>query len=250
MPRSTSVQSHYAALQLAHSSHGRAPIDASSPDPPQRSGLRQGETSSFELEAGLDDATAARLATRSSFSPASSPRDSETSWIPTAAWRSSAPKCCAVSRSTSSLAAASWDRGGCCARGTLGAVACDVPTAARAELFRDAVRRGRVPLRQAANIAKPISCNYEPRNFNIASIELALGPTLLFVGAWSTPHGGSTVICTMEPQTSSAATPAALPGIVGCSSVPLASCCPGPRDLRHLPLAQNPLQVPSTTDSL
>lgn len=98
----------------------------------------------------------------------------------------------------------------------------------RAELFRDAARRGRVPLRQAANTAKPISCNYGLRNFNIASIELALGRTRLFVGGMVdvTRWIESSLHDVAADQR--AATPAALPGVVGCSSYP-ASCCPGPR---------------------
>jgi glycosyltransferase involved in cell wall biosynthesis len=103
--------------------------------------------------------------------------------------------------------------------GTLRAVVCDVPMPARYgdEESSLSVQRviGEFARKHVVNTAKRIFYNYYLRNFNVASLELALGLPLLGFGTWV---GVTRWIAGSQanlPQTSGTVMLAALPVIVG-----------------------------------
>jgi len=119
------------------------------------------------------------------------------------------------------------------------------------------VRIGRVAgefaWRHASNTAKRVFYNYYLRNFNIASIEIALGLPLLLFGTWV---GVTRWVEGHErnvAQTSGTVMLAALPVIVGMQlllaflSYDLSNV---PRDVLHRRLAVGLRREPTTTNSL
>jgi len=141
--------------------------------------------------------------------------------------------------------------------GTLRAVVCDVPMPARYGDEESSLVISRVAFpfagKHAANTAKRIFYNYYLRNFNIASIEIALGiPAVLFglwIGmtrwVWGSMHN--------VPQTSGTVMLAALPFLVGVQlilaflSYDLTNV---PRDVLHRRLGDRQGRRPTTTNSL
>ncbi len=141
--------------------------------------------------------------------------------------------------------------------GTLRAVVCDVPMAARYGDEESSLRIGRVAgefaWRHAVNTVKRIFYTYYLRNFNIASIEIALGLPLLLFGTWV---GVTRWIEGTEqnvPQTSGTVMLAALPVIIGMQLVlAFLSYDLGnvPRDVLHRRLTAGLRKEPTTTNSL
>ena len=141
--------------------------------------------------------------------------------------------------------------------GTLRAVVCDVPMPARYGDEESSLVISRVAYsfarKHAANTVKRIFYNYYLRNFNIASIEIALGiPAVLFglwIGItrwiWGSLHN--------VPQTSGTVMLAALPFLVGVQlilaflSYDLSNV---PRDVLHRRLGDRQGRRPTTTNSL
>lgn len=130
--------------------------------------------------------------------------------------------------------------------GVLRAVVCDVPMPARYGDERSNMRIGSVAFEFAAkhaiNTAKRIFYNYYLRNFNIASVELVLGPALMVFGAWFGAARWLEGIASNVAQTSGTVMVAALPVIVGFQLV-LAALTYDlqnvPRDVLHRRLASS-----------
>jgi glycosyltransferase involved in cell wall biosynthesis len=141
--------------------------------------------------------------------------------------------------------------------GTLRAVVCDVPMTARYENEKSSlvIRHvaGEFAVRHAANAVKRIFYNYYLRNFNIASIEIAVGLPLLLFGAWVGVTRWIDGYLHGVPQTSGTVMLAALPVIVGMQlllaflSYDLSNV---PRDVLHRRLADPSRRTPTTTNSL
>jgi glycosyltransferase involved in cell wall biosynthesis len=107
--------------------------------------------------------------------------------------------------------------------GTIRAVVCDVPIHARYgdEESSLVVRRvvGEFAWKHLANTAKRIFYNYYLRNFNIASIEIALGVPLIGFGAWIGITRWIDGYLHATPATSGTVMLAALPLLVGIQLV-------------------------------
>jgi glycosyltransferase involved in cell wall biosynthesis len=140
--------------------------------------------------------------------------------------------------------------------GTLRAVVCDVPMPARYGDEESSLVIRRVVLeftrKHAANTAKRIFYNYYLRNFNIASIEIALGVPLVLFGLWIGVTRWMEGHLRNVPQTSGTVMLAALPVIVGIQlvlaflSYDLSNV---PREVLHSKLAPAGRR-PTTTNSL
>lgn len=141
--------------------------------------------------------------------------------------------------------------------GTLRAVVTDVPIPARYgdEESSLSVRREalRFAWRHAVNTAKRIFYNYYLRNFNIASIEIALGLPLLLFGLWIGVTRWISGSLANVTQSSGTVMLAALPVIVGTQlvlaflSYDLANV---PREPLHRRLSGAHGRRPTTTNSL
>jgi len=107
--------------------------------------------------------------------------------------------------------------------GTIRAVVCDVPMPARYgdEQSSLVVRRvvGEFAWKHLVNTAKRIFYNYYLRNFNIASIEIALGIPLVAFGAWIGVTRWIDGHLHATPATSGTVMLAALPVLVGIQLV-------------------------------
>jgi len=107
--------------------------------------------------------------------------------------------------------------------GTIRAVVCDVPIPARygEEASSLVVRRviGEFARKHAVNAAKRIFYGYYLRNFNIASIEIALGIPLVAFGAWIGATRWFDGHLRNTPATSGTVMLAALPILVGIQLV-------------------------------
>src|SRR5215831_6635991 len=103
--------------------------------------------------------------------------------------------------------------------GTLRAVVCDVPMPARYGDEESSLVISRVAFpfarKHAANTAKRIFYNYYLRNFNIASIEIALGIPAMLFGLWIGVTRWISGSLHNAPQTSGTVMLAALPFLVG-----------------------------------
>ena len=103
--------------------------------------------------------------------------------------------------------------------GTVRAVVCDVPMPARYgdEQSSLVIRRvvGEFAGRHLANTGKRLFYNYYLRNFNIASIEIALGLALLAFGGWGGISAWAEGAARNVPATSGTVMLAALPVLVG-----------------------------------
>ena len=146
--------------------------------------------------------------------------------------------------------------------GTLRAVVCDVPLPARYGDEESSLVVRRVALefarKHAANAAKRIFYNYYLRNFNIASIEIALGVPAVLFGLWIGTTRWIEGSLRNVPQTSGTVMLAALPLLVGIQlvlaflSYDLSNV---PRDVLHRRLgAESDRRLqdrrPTTTNSL
>lgn len=107
--------------------------------------------------------------------------------------------------------------------GTIRAVVCDVPMPARYgdEQSSLVIRRvvGSFAWKHVANTAKRIFYNYYLRNFNIASIEVALGIVLLGFGTWIGVTRWIAGSLHDTPATSGTVMLAALPVLIGMQLV-------------------------------
>ena len=107
--------------------------------------------------------------------------------------------------------------------GTVRAVVCDVPMPARYgdEQSSLVIRRiaGEFAWRHAANTMKRIFYSYYLRNFNIASIEIAVGLLLLLFGGWVGISAWIEGAARNVPATSGTVMLAALPVLVGLQLV-------------------------------
>jgi len=131
--------------------------------------------------------------------------------------------------------------------GTLRAVVCDVPMPARYGDEESSLVVHRVAFefarKHASNTAKRIFYNYYLRNFNIASIEIALGVPAVLFGLWIGITRWLDGYLHNVPQTSGTVMLAALPVIVGIQlvlgflSYDLSNA---PRDVLHTRLALQP----------
>ena len=103
--------------------------------------------------------------------------------------------------------------------GVLRAVVCDVPMPARYGEEPSSLRIRRAVFEFAAgharNTVKRVFYNYYLRNFNVASIELALGPVLMACGGWFGARRWLEGIESNVAQTSGTVMLAALPVILG-----------------------------------
>jgi len=141
--------------------------------------------------------------------------------------------------------------------GTLRAVVCDVPMPARYGDEESSLVISRVALpfarKHAANTAKRIFYNYYLRNFNIASIEIALGIPAMLFGLWIGVTRWISGSLHNAPQTSGTVMLAALPFLVGVQlilaflSYDLSNV---PRDVLHRRLGDRQGRRPTTTNSL
>jgi dolichol-phosphate mannosyltransferase len=107
--------------------------------------------------------------------------------------------------------------------GTIRAVVCDVPMPARYADEESSLRIrsvvGEFAWKHLANTAKRIFYGYYLRNFNIASIEIALGLVLLAFGSWVGVTRWIDGSLTDTPATSGTVMLAALPVLVGIQLV-------------------------------
>ena len=141
--------------------------------------------------------------------------------------------------------------------GTLRAVVCDVPMPARYGDEESSLVVHRVAFefarKHAANTAKRVFYNYYLRNFNIASIEIALGIPAVLFGLWIGVTRWLDGYLHNVPQTSGTVMLAALPVIVGIQlvlaflSYDLSNV---PRETLHRRLADVQGSRPITTNSL
>jgi glycosyltransferase involved in cell wall biosynthesis len=141
--------------------------------------------------------------------------------------------------------------------GTIRAVVCDVPMPARYgdEESSLVIRRvaGEFAWKHAANTAKRLFYSYYLRNFNIASIEIALGAALIAFGGWIGVTRWYEGYRQNLAATSGTVMLAALPVLVGIQlvlaflSYDLSNV---PRDVLHRRLAPAHERRPTTTNSL
>jgi len=141
--------------------------------------------------------------------------------------------------------------------GTIRAVVCDVPMPARYgdEESSLVIRRvaGEFAAKHLSNTTKRLFYSYYLRNFNIASIEIALGAAMIAFGAWIGATRWYEGYRHNTPATSGTVMLAALPVLIGIQLV-LAFLTYDlqnvPRDVLQRRLAPDQTRRPTTTNSL